>query len=439
MISLKGLIHKEVFVMISTYNYLASSYFNRPVAKNNNTHNKKELKNIYNNIVKMNRESPLYMFNLSDDNQNFALNIKDAAYSLSSTLDDFTSSSHLFDHNSFSSSDNSVASVSVFDKSAASDLDDFLISVHELATSQTNTGRSMYPGKSGLTPGTYKFDISVYDDTYSFQFPVSAGMSNEDIQSALADFITKANIGLTVTTQYDKNESKNHMVMNTNFTGCNFDGSPAVSITDTSMVNGRGIIEYFDLDNITSVGRNSSFNINGVDKTTHGNSFTYNNAMTISLNGTSDEPIPVTRSSDADTIVNSLDKLCSSYNSLIDTALHNVNASNKSTRLLNTLTASTLSMKNSMESCGLTIDATGHMVVDKSLAYQAADSGDLEKMLLTPSGLISGLKSKAGSININPMEFVQKTIVTYPNVSKPGVSNPYVSSIYSGMLFNYYC
>ena len=50
------------------------------------------------------------------------------------------------------------------------------------------------------------------------------------------------------------------------------------------------------------------------------------------------------------------------------------------------------------------------------------------------------LLRKSNQISINPMQYVDQTIVAYKNPN-PGrnYANPYVSSAYSGMIFNGYC
>ena len=50
----------------------------------------------------------------------------------------------------------------------------------------------------------------------------------------------------------------------------------------------------------------------------------------------------------------------------------------------------------------------------------------------------NAILGKTNQISLNPMEYVDKTIVAYKN---PGhnFATPYVTSNYSGMLFNSYC
>ena len=46
--------------------------------------------------------------------------------------------------------------------------------------------------------------------------------------------------------------------------------------------------------------------------------------------------------------------------------------------------------------------------------------------------------NKANQVTLNPMDYVQKTIVAYKNPGKEFFT-PYITSQYSGMMFNNYC
>ena len=50
----------------------------------------------------------------------------------------------------------------------------------------------------------------------------------------------------------------------------------------------------------------------------------------------------------------------------------------------------------------------------------------------------SHLIRKLSSIAMDPMEYLNRQICSYPNPATTYI-NPYVTSIYSGMLFNTYC
>ena len=73
------------FMVYNVYNYLVSDYVHKTNTQYK-THNVSELKNIYNKIVKMGKKTPLYLFHLSDDMENFSLALKDPSIQLVNTF-----------------------------------------------------------------------------------------------------------------------------------------------------------------------------------------------------------------------------------------------------------------------------------------------------------------------------------------------------------------
>ena len=68
----------------SVYNHYLSSY--SPRTTQYDTHKKSELRRIYNSIVKLNKESPLYMLDASRESRQFAVGLKEGARSLHNTI-----------------------------------------------------------------------------------------------------------------------------------------------------------------------------------------------------------------------------------------------------------------------------------------------------------------------------------------------------------------
>ena len=76
-------------------------------------------------------------------------------------------------------------------------------------------------------------------------------------------------------------------------------------------------------------------------------------------------------------------------------------------------------------------------IVDQ--AESVMDDDDALAGLFQPmKNFSASLLRKANQISLNPMNYVDKTIVAYKN---PGhnFATPYVTSAYSGMMFNSYC
>ena len=69
-------IHMEVIALIgSVYNHYLSTYGNKELTKSD-VHKKSELRGVYNAIVKMNKNSPLYKVNSSKNLQKYAIDFK---------------------------------------------------------------------------------------------------------------------------------------------------------------------------------------------------------------------------------------------------------------------------------------------------------------------------------------------------------------------------
>ena len=72
-------------ILDNMYNYYLTTYGKSTVSRYD-SHKKSELRSVYNNIVKINKESPLYKIKDSADAQKFAIDIKEHARDLMSLL-----------------------------------------------------------------------------------------------------------------------------------------------------------------------------------------------------------------------------------------------------------------------------------------------------------------------------------------------------------------
>ena len=92
-----------------------------------------------------------------------------------------------------------------------------------------------------------------------------------------------------------------------------------------------------------------------------------------------------------------------------------------------------------LESCGIHIARSGTLSLDEEQVYAAAADGSLEQLFSPEHNFSSTVLKKLSDIALNPMEYLNKTVITYPNVTAKKSLNPYISSIYCGLLFNNYC
>lgn len=421
--------------MINAYNYLVSSDYYKPQVKYN-AHKKSELKNIYKDIMAISKDSPLYMFKLTPDDQSFALSIKNYAGDISSSLEQFLGEDSVFTKTVLASSNERCIQVYGEGSSDFAPLD---VSVEALAVGQQNKGKSLYTTASILSAGTYKFNVTIEGDSYDFEYKVGERADNHTVQTGLADFINKANIGISASIEYADNSSRSLLVLSSDTRGTYEEDGISFHISDNSTVNGRGLIDYLGLDQIETYPSNSRFSINGTDYNTAGNKVELFNGAILEFTAPTTEPVTIFPSSDASYVLDAVENLADEYNSFIDFANNSEIKGNGPAKVTSFMESAIKTLGHELEACGITISDNGHINIDESLLKQSVHDGTLKDVFTSENGLTYQLRSRTELIGLNPMEYINKTIVTYPNVARPGIANPYLTSVYSGMLFNQYC
>ncbi len=421
--------------MINAYNYLVSSDYYKPQVKYN-THKKNELKNIYKDIMAISKDSPLYMFKLTENDQSFALSIKNYAGDINTSLDLFKGPDSVFNKSILSSSDDNKASIKgeIWD-----DFEPFTLDIHQLATKQQNVGEALYANATTLPLGTYKFGVTANGQDYEFEYQISKPLDNHVVQEQVADFINKTNIGINVELVYNNSNTISHLTLTSDYSGVEDNREVNFTIYDMSTVNGYGVVDHLGLDNVNSYPQNAKFTIDGTDYTSNNNTLKLTNGALLKLSDTTDTPITIGISPDNSYILNAVNTLASEYNSFIDFAKNSEINGNGPAKVTAFMKSAVKSMGNELEACGITVSKDGYFTVDEALLSEAAQDGSLKTAFTSDNGFVSQLKSRTELIGLNPMEYIKKTIVTYPNISRPGIANPYLTSVYSGMLFNQYC
>ena len=128
----------------SAYNYYMSTYANKEVSRYD-SHKKSDLRKIYNQIVKKNKEAPLYKISDPEEAKRYAIDIKESAKSIQNVVaslsDRYGSFNDSFQKKVAVSSDEDKVGVSyIGDGSESNQAESFSISVEQLATPQVNEG-----------------------------------------------------------------------------------------------------------------------------------------------------------------------------------------------------------------------------------------------------------------------------------------------------------
>ena len=428
-------------VMNTVYNNYLTTYTPKPLTKYD-THKKSELRNIYNSIVKLNKDEPWYLPTTSRDTQQYAVDLKENARGLRNTIAQLggLEKDGLFRKKSAYSTDEGVATASyVGPEDANAEIPQFQLEVHSLATTQENLGVFL-PGGSRVTlaPDTYSFDVGINDMNYEFQFSVGESETNLAVQERLVRLINNSDIGLRATLA--ESEGRTSLRLTSEATGLVPGREQIFTVSDdhTSKTSGTG--EYFGLDYPSRDAANASFSVNGEELSSPSNHLTLEQLFDIRLTGVSsgDQATTIGLKTDIESLTDNVYHLVGGYNEFIKAASSYLDTQTRSRQLLREMRGIASVYEDSLENMGLNLEADGTLAIDRdTLRETASQSQDINDTFGSLKHFSNMLLRKSNQVSLNPMDYVEKVMVAYKN---PGHNypNPYITSAYTGMMFDGY-
>lgn len=426
----------------SAYHYYLSAYGNSATSRYD-THKKSELRSIYNSILKINKESPLYKLKSDESVPRFLIDIKEHAKqiknvvsSLSDNEEGFVSA---FQKKVAFSSDADVVSASYVGFSNSEESSQtFDIEVRELAAPQINMGNFLAGDEQDIKPGDYSFDLTTTTNSYEFQYTVTPEDTNRSIQEKLAKLVNTSNIGLTAEVITDE-KNRSALKLTSKQTGLSENESFLFDIKPSAVAESINATEVLGIYHISSPAKNASFILNGMEHSSYSNTFTINNTFELTLNGISPEEVSssIGFKTSIDAVADNLQELVNAYNGFIETG-ERYSSSCQGNRLLQDLKGVSYSYKSNLEGIGMIVQDNGSISIDRNLLADAIDTEDPSATFSVLNSFKNSLFAKADNASINPIKYVDKIIVAY---KQPGrnFSSPYNTSIYSGMMLDQYC
>lgn len=414
-----------------------TTYAPKPLTRYD-THKKSELRSVYNSIVKYTKDAPWYLPTTSKETQHYAVSLKENARELRNTLAQLggLESKELFSKKSAYSSDENVAAAAyIGSEEAAKDISDIELEVHSLATSQENLGLFLPDSRVALAPDTYSFDVGINNMNYEFQFSVGESETNRDVQERLVRLINNSDIGIQA--DLAESEGRTSLRLTSNSTGKN----QTFTVTDSHTSKTAGTVDYFGLDYTSRESSDASFLINGEERTASANRFTLGRLFDVELKGTCEEgtPVRIGLKTDIESLTDNITHLIGGYNDFVKAANSYLETQSKSRQLIREMRGIAYRYNTALESMGLNMTEDGTLKVDQELLHETASQAqDITGTFGYLKDFSNSLIRKSNQVSLNPMEYVEKTVVAYKN---PGhnFTNPYGASAYSGMMFNSYC
>lgn len=427
----------------TVYNHYLTTYAPKSTTRYD-THKRSELRSIYNSIVKLNKESPLYLPETSKESQAFAVELKENARQLRNTiasLGGLDEDEMLNKKAAYSTNSDLVEASFIGTIQSDREIPSYNIEVTSLASPQINIGNFLPASQAVTLPeDTYSFDVTINDLSYEFQYSIHDGESNKEIQQRLARLISNADIGLDADVAEDGNGNC-ALRLTSAATGLKNNQHTIFHVSDNSTSKQKGSVNYLGIDSIAVAPSNAEFTINGEPRTASSNHFTIEKMYEIRLNRTSassDDIAQIGVKTDLDSLTENIDDLLNGYNSFINSTSGYSDSYPKSNRLVKEMSRITQLYYNEFTKMGVSRNQEGVLSLDKDTLRHAALSDGGKESLDTIKDFANSVLRKVNQVTLNPMQYVEKTIVAYKN---PGhnFATPYVTSAYSGMMFNSYC
>lgn len=427
----------------NAYQYYLSTYRSMSASRYD-THKKSQLRAVYNNIVKTNKESPLYKIKYSGDVGKFAIDIKEKTRSIQNVVASLSDSADgiesVFSKKIAQSSDEDIVTAEyVGEDQNVDETSGFDIEVRQLARPQINLGAYLSPERSDIKSGAYSFDLLTNLSSYEFQYNVEPKDTNRDVQEKLIRLINNSNVGLRAS--LSENKSGQTAIKITSLqTGLDENERFLFEILPSPDSDSIDAMRTLGIDHVKEMASNSSFLLNGTEHSSLTNHFTVNNAFALTLKhaNADGETSTIGFKANADAISDNIESLVNVYNNIIQLSNDHTDSQN-SDKLRRDMASVAKSYRNELESYGLNLETDGSIKIDRNLLHDAVTAVDAKECFTVLNNFKDDLNTKAAEISINPMDYVDKLLVAYKNPNGRNFSAPYITSIYSGLMLDQYC
>lgn len=307
-------------VIDSAYQYYLSTY-GGSMGSRYDSHKKSQLRAVYNNIVKTNKDAPLYKVQHLGDAQRFAIDIKEKTRSIQNmvaSLSDADSGiESVFSKKIAQSSDEETVSAEYIGSNSENSAP-FEVEVLQLAAPQVNLGEYLEEDASDIKPGIYSFDLNTTLNSYEFQYSVNEKNTNREIQEKIARLINTSNVGLRAGLVSDEN-GKSALRIESQQTGINENESYLFEILPSPDSDSIKAMHKLGIDRVAETAQNSSFLLNGTERSSLSNTFTVNNAFELTLKKESHtgSSAQIGFKTNSDAIADNVQSLVNVYNNII--------------------------------------------------------------------------------------------------------------------------
>ncbi|MBE5943841.1 MAG: hypothetical protein E7258_02865 [Lachnospiraceae bacterium] len=420
-----------MLVSSNIYNHLSSDLVPK---KRNTTHKSSELHEVYTNMARYNKKTPLYLLNFSQSKQSQIINIKEAAMTLKEVSDCFTNTDSDVYNKKVLHSDNTDSITGSFKNGDLSTLPEELsIQVKTLAKEQINTGNYLPQDDKALSAGSYTFTLSTINSSSHFNITVGKDDTNSDIQQRISQYINNRNLGINASVVSD---GKNSAIM----LSSKESGVPSTDDGLHFSLEAAGepnIVDAFGLDKVTTPPSNSQFTINGEEHTSTSNQISINQIIELDFHKPTSNPVHISFIPDTNVSISQIDMFVDAYNNLVDLSEDSRHVNPGSRSLYRDISVIVDKHKEELESAGLSLSEDNKLIKNDEQLLKSIQSGKFNELFQDISSFKDDVSNAANRLSLDPIAYINKLIVTYPNTQQQS-SSVYNKSLYSGLMYNNY-
>ena len=443
-----GALMADITTLNTVYNHFMTAYAPQGTNSKYDTHKKDELRGVYNSIVKLNKEYPLFLIDNSNETKEFAISLKESARSLKNTLSSLSveNGDDILSKKTVSSSNDDLVSASYIGNTTKGESPPGIeLTIEQLASGQTNQGRSLPPDEMGLPPGeVYGMVLNLEEDNVGavllgMERNINEGDTNRTIEEKLAKLITRSNIGIHA--EVAEENGNISLRLRSDDTGVKGDSGLQFIVSDDKTSKTKGAVDYFGINNVSDMPTNALYTIDGEAGSAPSNNITVNKAYDLTLKGLTEEgeKVSIGLKTDVESLTDNISNLIMGYNAFIQNAARYFDSQPQSKALVREMSGLSSGFGNDLESLGVNFNSDGQISLDKNLIQQTAEEDDSLTKFDNVKKFANNILNKANQIALDPLQYTNKKIVAYKNPNGHNYVAPYVTSNYSGMMFSSYC
>ena len=225
-------------------------------------------------------------------------------------------------------------------------------------------------------------------------------------------------------------------------TGLGPDETSLFRIMSDNDPESRQAMQLLGIDAVAAQAENSLFLLNGKKHSSYSNTFTINNAFSVELHSVTpkNSPVEIGFKPGSEAVTDDIQSLVNSFNSILRVADNHSETKLSNQKLLRDMGSIAKMYSPDFYPMGLSVSKMGMISVDRAVLSQSVVSEDAGQNLDVLNRFKDAIGRKADEASLDPMNYVNKMLVTYknPNSVKNFVC-PYISSVYAGMMVDRIC